>query len=131
MLGLLQQEVKEKVLCMYSINKFNFFNLETFIPKFRINVSKVKVFKCFYFVNMLGLLQQQVVEQNVLYVYSVYIFKIFNLDTCFLKFRINVYSINWKKFCQISSKFKKLELLPLLSMQVFKDFKVFKTFYID
>ena len=69
MLGLLQQEVKEKVLYMYSVNKLSFFNLETFILKFRINISKVKVFKCFYFVNMLGLLQQQVVEQKVLYIY--------------------------------------------------------------
>ena len=93
MLGLLQQEVKEKVLYMYSVNKFNIFNLETFILKFRINVSKVKVFKCFYFVNMLGLLQQQVVEQKVLYMYSVYVFKIFNLDTFILKFRINVYKM--------------------------------------
>ena len=80
MLGLLQQEVKEKVLYMYSVNKFNFFNLDTFILKFRINVSKVKVFKCFHFVNMLGLPQQQVVEQKVLYMYSVYVFKIFNFN---------------------------------------------------
>ena len=90
MLGLLQQEVKEKLLHVYSVNKFNFFNLETFILKFRINVSKVKVFKCFYFVSMLGLLQQQVVEQKVLCMHSVYMFKIFNLDTFILKFRINV-----------------------------------------
>ena len=77
MLGLLQQQVVEqKVLCMYSVYKFKVWNLDTFILKFRINVSKVKVFQCFYFVNMLGLLQQQVVEQKVLFMYSVYKFKI-------------------------------------------------------
>ena len=47
----------------------------------------------FLLLNMLGLLQQQVVEQNVLYMYSVYKFKILNLDTFILKVRINVYKM--------------------------------------
>ena len=73
-----------------------------------MNVSKFKVFKCFYFVNMLGLLQQQVVEQKVLYMYSVYKFKIFNLNTFILKFRINVYKM--KKVLSNFIKIKKVRV---------------------